>query len=144
MNNLIQKYRAKLANSDTWVYGYPIIVEGNLHMITEQTFEEDGHHLHQITDEPTWIDENSLCRDSGIKTEDGIEIYQNDIIFDHAKSYRGGYYKVIYNTNRNTFELDALGLRFDLTRTRGEHYLTILGNCIDNPELLDKVDTQPN
>ena len=142
MNNLIQKYRAKLANSDTWVYGYPIVAEGEVYIADEHTFTKVGEHkLQQNFDISLKIDENTLCRDTGLKTKDGEKIFQNDIIFDNADSYRNGYYKVIYNTNRNTFELESSRLRLDLTRTRSEHFLTIVGNCIENSELLDKVYT---
>ena len=146
------KFRAKLLSLEQWSYGYPAKIDCNWHMITDDDFEEDGHHLHQISDMPTWVKEDTIGQFTGLCDKNGKEIFEGDILLWTRKNVhiegrpiQDLLYKcIIYYDN------DECGFRFrckldcgscvgnlDFSDDRAkESYIEVVGNIYDNPELL--------
>ena len=129
------KFKAKCVDideqstpSDGWVEGY------------YRLDVSSGKLCHYIFNCPMeWeIDPNTLGQFTGLYDKDGRGIYEGDII--HADCFP-------WNTNY-VVKWDVLGARFVLVSTKTGGYLTphdfyfskvlIVGNIIDNPELLKK------
>jgi len=53
-------FRARRSFDKTMIVGQLIYIEGNAHIIQDCDIEEDGHHFHQISDMPTWVDEDTI------------------------------------------------------------------------------------
>lgn len=80
-----------------WLYGNLIVIDGSYH-IDEKDIEEDGHHLHQHTDKPTWVDVTSVGQFTGIYDYEGKMVYEGDIIASvNDKHY------IVYSERRGAF-----------------------------------------
>jgi len=53
-------YKAKRSFDKAEITGQLLFIEGNAHIIQDCDIEEDGHHFHQISDMPTWVDEDTI------------------------------------------------------------------------------------
>jgi len=53
-------FRARRSFDKEIITGQLIFIEGNAHIIQDCDIEEDGHHFHQISDMPTWVDEETI------------------------------------------------------------------------------------
>lgn len=128
------KFRAKTfedrfysdLSSARWLYGHLCISENGLMVIQEENGFE------------TVVQSDTVGQFTGLYDKDDRAIYEGDII--HADCFP-------WNTNY-VVKWDVLGARFVLVSTKTGGYLTphdfyfnkvlIVGNIIDNPELLNK------
>lgn len=130
------KFRGKSLFYNEWSYGYPMKIGSYWHIITDGDFEEDGHHLHQISDTPTWVKEDTIGQFTGCLDANGKEIYEGDIL----EGLNGAV------TCTVTWFKDHFALADEDKRTISGilpyfcKLAIIVGNIFDNPELLNKKD----
>ena len=75
------KFKGKLAHSGEWIEGNLIISQnGSPYIIPFEVFEPDGHHLIINSDNPHWVDANSVSEYIGLTDDDGLELFENDIV----------------------------------------------------------------
>lgn len=120
------KFRGKASHSGEWLFGYLINICGNYHILGKDDMREDGHHVAQDSDRPTWVDIETVGQYTGLTDKNGKEIYEGDIILhkDMVKPYH-----VIYNVHQFTPNDGFRSLSYP------KHW-EVVGNIHDNPELL--------
>lgn len=77
-------FRAKRSNCDEIIEGQLLWVGSRPHIIRECDMEEDGHHLIQSTDCPTWVDESTI---EPVINEEEIDKYIVEIKRNHNNPY---------------------------------------------------------
>ena len=50
------EFKGKASHSGEWVFGSLLKICGNFHIVSETDMYEDGHHIRQESDMPTWVD----------------------------------------------------------------------------------------
>lgn len=124
-------FKGKLAHSGEWVYGHLLQVEGNWHIVNSKDFEEDGHHIKQISDEPSWVIESTIGESTGIKDVNGVPIFEGDIlsISDECENYK----PVVFYDGRFCVKI-AIDTYFDIASISAN--IRIVGNVYNNPMLV--------
>lgn len=141
------KFRGKTSHSNEWRYGSLIMVrdENSPHIVEGyEDMIEDGHHLLQDSDRPTWVEPETVGQYIGYTDKNGSEIYDGDIVVDENKqtAYVAWLpqecgFVLVYEKHDN-----RLG-----HRNRGSGYsydnnLEVIGNIHDNPDLVPWWDKQ--
>ena len=133
------KFRGRLSHSKQWVFGNLIIAQNKYpYIIPFDVFEPDGHHLIIDSDSPYWVDDETIGQFTGLFDKNGVEIYEGDILGGCNGSINGYEWKqapieIQFENGRFNIPLWAAKQEWDRT-----HYLVIIGNIHDNPELLTK------
>jgi uncharacterized phage protein (TIGR01671 family) len=133
----IIKFRGKAKHTNKWLCGDLIKVGDNYHIVGKDDMREDGHHITQDSDIPTWVDEKTIGQYIGLLDKNGKEIYEGDILEVDEEIYA----KVVWNEEKASFEYEYI---HPMHLTNGFYefnmpYLSIIGNIHDNPELLKGV-----
>ena len=138
------KFRGKASrkDKDMWLYGDLIKIGDSYHIVGKDDMREDGHHITQDSDIPTWVDEKTIGQFTGLLDKNGKEIYEGDYVEVSQGGFGGvvtwhlhGYfyikepYKFKYNE-----ESDCLSLGEFTDNPKRK--VTIVGNIHDNPELI--------
>lgn len=131
------KFRGKASHSGEWLFGYLINICGNYHILGKDDMREDGHHVAQDSDRPTWVDIETIGQFTGFFL-DGVEIYEGDILeCCYDRDVKKGvvvYYQGSFGlTKGNPYESFEDMHRFFY---RSESGYEVIGNIHDNPELL--------
>ena len=131
------KFRGK-SDLFGWVYGSYAIIDGSCHIFEEKDLTEDGHHICQYSDRPTWVNPSTIGQYTGLKDANGKEIYEGDIVANTSGEF---IYEVVYDDKR--FASFCLCRKQDMFR----HYFgeameaeecKVIGNIHNNPELIEK------
>lgn len=131
----IIKFRGKASHNGKWLFGYLINICGNYHILGKDDMREDGHHVAQDSDRPTWVDLETIGQFTGLYDKNGKEIYEGDIIavqgIDEKLEVRfvRGVFAFLWNGN-----LDDESPTCSPTNEWAE----VIGNIHDNPELIKK------
>ena len=134
------KFRGFLEIQKRWVYGNLIVDSGgNKYIVENKLFSADGHHLaYEPTDEPVFINQETVGQYTGMKDHNGTEIYEGDIVvvgYDTGKKY---------DRYVMTFKDDSHAYLAKQQGTAGSYIgpgycgkmLKVIGNIYDNPEML--------
>ena len=130
------KFRGFRTVQKDWVYGNLIVDEnGTKYIVDNKLFSADGHHLaYEPTDDPAFINQETIGQYTGMNDSMGKEIYEGDIVLTSDN-----------DDEPAVVEWDDEDLRFTVTHGNvvnglGEGYYSreveVIGNMYDNPELL--------
>lgn len=140
------KFRGK-SDLFGWVYGFYAIIDGSCHIFEEKDLTEDGHHIRQESDRPTWVDPNTIGQYTGLKDANGKEIYEGDIlktafsnyVFGTVMYHSNGYFYILeFSIDLNESDHRPLGEMLKLDIDGIPCNFSIVGNIHDNPELIEK------
>ena len=130
-------FRAKSAEDGKWVYG-----DINHTSDTETYIVPQYREYGEIYNDGIMIDEKTVGQFVGLHDINRKEIYEGDII-----KMLNGVYKVVWSISDVSFRLERW-----ITKENGvkevsffitpyhESYVEVLGNIIDNPELIENND----
>jgi uncharacterized phage protein (TIGR01671 family) len=148
------KFRGKATHIGEWLYGDLINIHGEDHILGEDDMREDGHHVTQDSDRPTWVDPATVGQFTGLHDKNGKEIYEGDILLWTRKNVHiegrprqdfSDKCIVYYDNSKRAFQFRCelrcgacVGyLDFDDDRA-DESYVEVLGNIHDHPSLIEK------
>ena len=78
-------FKGKLSHSKEWIEGNLIIAQnGKPYIIPFDVFEPDGNHLIIDSDNPFWVDEDTVSQFINQKDKTGKKIFEGDI-FNYTK-----------------------------------------------------------
>lgn len=138
------KFRGKASHNGEWLYGDLINIHGRYHILGEDDMREDGHHVTQDSDRPTWVEPGTISQFTGLYDKSDKEIYEGDVVkfgmdkeligiveYDRVNPCFCITYKTIYGTT---------DWEYDFVKA-GKMRIEVIGNIYDNPELIKYYDT---
>lgn len=148
------KFRAKDIHFNKWVYGYYHYLENS----KEHCILEYGRHTSTV------IDEQTIGQFTGLQDKNGKDIYDGDIVkttYKEVRDYMGVKYdnemqfteKVIWSDDYNGWCLELTNCKLKMYRRFNyceevNHIkllkVEVVGNCWDNPELMEEISNERN
>lgn len=128
------KFRGKASHNGKWLYGGLIDIHGKYHILGEDDMREDGHHITQDSDRPTWVEPNTVGQFTSLYDKNRKEIYEGDILkagdigLLEVRFVRG-VFAFLWNGN--------LDDEFP-TGSPTHEWAEVIGNIHDNPKLIEK------
>jgi len=139
------KFRGKAIrkDKDMWLYGNLIKIGDSYHILEKEDMIEDGHHITQDSDRPTWVEDESIGQFTGLYDKNGKEIYEGDIVtfpYWHDSIFGGfvqigkpSHCEVVYDDGSFVIKIDG-----ELYHLGGQakNVVEVVGNIYDNQDLL--------
>ena len=139
------KFRGKASHNGEWLYGDLINIHGEYHILGEDDMREDGHHVTQDSDRPTWVEPDTIGQFTCLYDKNGKEIYEGDIIRIPTKHGDDVFWIGYESSHIGAFclcEDDDCNSRFVSIFGRNYDYepfdCEVIGNIHDNPKLLEQ------
>lgn len=138
------KFRGKASHNGEWLYGDLINIHGEYHILGEDDMCEDGHHVTQDSDRPTWVEPNTIGQFTSLRDKNGEEIYEGDVVKFANPKYGDELFRIGYEDSHigafclceageeDTSRFVAIFGRFDYE----PFYCEVIGNIHDNPDLM--------
>ena len=135
-------FKAKVKDSTEWIEGGPIVVKNTARRFIVDINSKTALRgvVTHCSDKYDWrsaeVDPDTVCQFTGITTELGIDLYENDIV--ECGCYRG-----VIKFEDGAFVIEWIGngtefLRKDLGYWANSDGFQTIGNIYDNPELLEE------
>lgn len=137
-------FRGKLSHSGEWVFGSLLKIGSHYHIVTESDMYEDGHHICQESDTPTWVDPDTVGQFTGMKDRHGKKVFEGDIVevYDFTSVYASKYRGVV-KMYRGSWCVEYEDTIFDMIAHPrlffddfADRKTEVIGNVYDNSELL--------
>lgn len=126
------KFRGKASHSGEWLYGDIINIHGEYHILGEDDMREDGHHVTQDSDRPTWVEPDTIGEFTSLYDKNGKEIYEGDIL----KAGDVGLLEVRFVRGVFAFLWDG-NLEDEFPTGSPTHeWAEVIGNTHDNPDII--------
>lgn len=130
------KFRGKRLDGE-WVYGYYAVILNKLRVDSKETIIITPEGYYEVHPE-------SVGQWTGRADKNGVEIYEHDVLRCVSEDYEMDYRTKVYAVG-TTLCVDVSGQDYDYTSIDfakdiwdNEGYdIEVLGNCIDNPELME-------
>jgi uncharacterized phage protein (TIGR01671 family) len=150
MNRKIE-FRGKLSHSGEWVFGSLLKIDSKYHIVTESDMYEDGHHICQESDTPTWVDPYTVGQFTGLTDKNGVKIFEGDIVRKRDLTFGIKFDGVVvYNSEIGCFRIHSenngvtMRMGFEASDVYNDGKCTVpvkydyevIGNIHNNPELL--------
>lgn len=137
------KFRGKSSVTNEWVYGSPVNVGNESHIVGFDEVDLDGHHLMYCSDRPVFTKQGTIGQFTGLHDKNGKEIYEGDIVQMNIE--RGDILCVVtWNLEVGEWDLNLVGCMIEGVRPLGlwlrdsSCVIKVIGNKFDNPELLEE------
>lgn len=150
-------FRGKSNVFKKWLYGRLVVAGADLSntfcIVKNGDMEMDGHHIRQVTDEPLYVDKNTIGEFTGCLDKNGQKIFEGDIVeccswneFFSDSSGRplepfrrraviefiNGSFKLV-----EKYRFDYPGMKPAVWDVTDYSDIVVIGNKYDNPELLE-------
>jgi uncharacterized phage protein (TIGR01671 family) len=147
--NREMEFRGKLSHSSAWGFCSLLKIGKSYHILRDNDMYEDGHHVCQESDCPTWVESDTVGQFTGQYDKNDKKIYEGDVVrweypdYDHCTGWRG----TVKNVCKVTFEYGSfrinaypynLGSCEDFFEDEETYGLEVIGNIYDNQDLLNK------
>lgn len=144
-------FRGKLSHSGEWVFGSLLKIGSNYHIVTESDMCEDGHHICQESDTPTWVDPDTVGQYAGLNDKHGKKVFEGDIVRRKDSAFGSvdtGVVKYDCLLGAFVLEYEDYGRVYQCTFKKdfsyndgkctieGTYSYEAIGNVFDNSELL--------
>lgn len=121
-----------------WIHGTLLTNKLGTYIITEKNPHECTQYGYLEIDEYERVDPKTVGQYTGLKDNNGVEIYEGDYLKNHKKNilevvFEKGQFLFEHKTGR--YAEKGWAFKYDATGTGDE--LEIIGNIYENPELLE-------
>lgn len=121
------EFRGQSTHNGEWLHGSLVSVEGNLHIVGPDDMCEDGHHIRQESDRPTWVKEETVGQFTGICDMNGIKIFEGDVLMTEG-ILKKCFFEVRWVEEKFMFFLGDLPLHEEVIKDKCLCNFSVAGN----------------